>query len=56
MEHLTLPSIGQASKNGGAIHTPPQEAQALATCKGLKKSKKERRTKKIILNGVAATC
>jgi hypothetical protein len=42
MEDSTLPSVGQASKNGGVVHAPPKAAQALATCKGLKKVKKNK--------------
>jgi hypothetical protein len=42
LQDFTLPSVGaKASKNGGDVHTPPQEAQALATCKGLKKKRKK---------------
>jgi hypothetical protein len=48
----------------GVLHTPPQEAQALATCKGLKKNKnkedkknKNKEDKKIYKkNRLAATC
>jgi hypothetical protein len=39
MEDSTLPSV--ASKNGGVVHTPLKAAQALATCKGIKKVSKK---------------
>jgi hypothetical protein len=39
LEELELPSVGACFKKWGLAHPtppPPREAQALATCKGLK--------------------
>jgi hypothetical protein len=56
LQDFTLPSVGASFKKWGCcIHTP-QEAQALATCKGPKKIKNKRRTIFFYKNGLAASC
>jgi hypothetical protein len=40
MEDSTLPSVGASFKKWGCCAHTPKAAQALATCKGLKKVKK----------------
>jgi hypothetical protein len=46
LQDFTLPSVGASFKKWGCCTHTPQEAQAFATCKGLKKKKKKKKKKR----------
>jgi hypothetical protein len=53
LKELALPSVGASFKKWGTVHPTPQEAHALATCKGIKKIIKKGMQKNYKKNSVA---